>query len=232
VLVTLESDAWWESQLDGLEPIYSHTVKCPLDNLYGMHLYSKLPLSDISLEYLVEDDKPSIHCLIELRSGDFVRAHFLHPAPPGPTENETSVERDAELLVVARAVSAVDEPVIVAGDLNDVAWSETTRAFRRISRLLDPRRGRGMFNTFHARFWFLRVPLDHLFHSDHFTLLDLRRSARFGSDHFALVAQIVFEPRRAPEQEAPEPTASDVELAEKKERDEGVAPEDVPEPGE
>jgi endonuclease/exonuclease/phosphatase (EEP) superfamily protein YafD len=232
VLVTLESNAWWESQLDTLEPIYPYAVKCALDNLYGMHLYSKLPLSEACIDYLVEDDKPSIHCLIHLRSGDLVRAHFLHPAPPGPTENETSGERDAELLVVARAVREVDEPVIVAGDLNDVAWSETTRAFRRISRLLDPRRGRGMFNTFHARFWFLRIPLDHLFHSAHFRLRDLRRSTPFGSDHFALVAQLVFEPGSASEQKAPDATERDLDLAERKERDESVAPDDVPAPGE
>jgi endonuclease/exonuclease/phosphatase (EEP) superfamily protein YafD len=78
------------------------------------------------------DDIPSIHLTIELRSGDMVRAHFLHPAPPSPTENIESSERDAELIAVAKSVAKSDQPVIVAGDLNDVAWSSTI-FFRKIS---------------------------------------------------------------------------------------------------
>ena len=42
VLVTLESDQWWQSKLDILEVEYSYTIKCPLDNLYVMHVYRYL----------------------------------------------------------------------------------------------------------------------------------------------------------------------------------------------
>jgi len=29
ILVTLESDAWWQERLDALEPDYPYTIKCP-----------------------------------------------------------------------------------------------------------------------------------------------------------------------------------------------------------
>lgn len=171
-----------------------YSVKCPLDNLYGMHVYSRLPFSEEKISYLVEKDVPSIHLSLELRTGDKVHMHFVHPAPPSPTENTESTERDAELIIIARSIAETDQPVIVTGDLNDVAWSATTRLFRKISGLLDPRVGRGMFNTFHVDYPFLRWPLDHLFHSSHFKVKNIQRLPPIGSDHFSLFTMLVYDP--------------------------------------
>ncbi|MFC4932874.1 endonuclease/exonuclease/phosphatase family protein [Massilia sp. GCM10023247] len=230
VFVTLETDAWWQERLDVLEDDYRYSMKCPLDNLYGMHVYSRLPLEDEAIQFLVEDDIPSMHALVVLPSGRKVRIHFLHPAPPSPTEHDESTERDAELLVVAKSVAGLDTPVIVAGDLNDVAWSRTTRLFRKISGLLDPRVGRGMFNTFHADYWFLRWPLDHLFHSRHFTLSFIRRLPSFGSDHFPVLVELVYDRARGAEQEGLTADQEDHALAEEKIAAEPVTVDDVHEP--
>lgn len=231
VLVTLESNEWWQSRLDSLASDYTFTIKCPLENLYGMHVYSRFPLTDSEIKYLVEPDVPSMHTLLRLPSGDEIRIHFLHPAPPSPTENEASSERDAELIVVAKSVAETAGPVIVTGDLNDVAWSETTRLFRKISGLLDPRVGRGMFNTFHAGYWFMRWPLDHLFHSRHFCLSSMRRLPPFGSDHFAILTELVLSPECGIGQDGLEADGADVAWARDKTEDQGVRPKDVPRPG-
>ena len=230
VLVTLESDTWWQARLDELQPDYPHTIKCPLDNLYGMHVYSRYPLSESRIDYLVDPEVPSMHALVGLPSGEQIRVHFLHPAPPSPTENDTSAERDAELIIVARSVADTDAPVIVTGDLNDVAWSETTRLFRKISGLLDPRVGRGMFNTFHANHWFMRWPLDHLFHSSHFTLSHICRLPGFGSDHFALLTELVYAPQHAKDSAGLDAAEEDITRAKAKAADQGVGKEDVPQP--
>ena len=231
ILVTLESDAWWQAKLDTLEPDYPYAIKCPLDNLYGMHVYSRLPLAESKIDYLVEPDIPSMHTLLTLPSGDKIRHHFLHPAPPSPTENDESSERDAELIIVAKSVAEADTPIIVTGDLNDVAWSETTRLFRKISGLLDPRIGRGMFNTFHADYWFMRWPLDHLFHSDHFTLSKICRLAGFGSDHFALFTELVLETGNNVQKSGLEANEDDAAWAKDKADDQDVSKNDVPRPG-
>jgi endonuclease/exonuclease/phosphatase (EEP) superfamily protein YafD len=209
VLVTVESDSWWQSQLAVLEPVYRYCLKCPQDNKYGMHLYSRLPLHEAEIRFLVEPACPSMHALVTLRSGQRIRLHCLHPAPPSPTENDTSTERDAELIIMAREVAQMDLPVIVTGDLNDVAWSATTRLFRKISGLLDPRIGRGMFNTFHAGYLFLRWPLDHLFHSRHFTLEEIRRLPGFGSDHFPMLVELMLQPERKHAQRGISPDQGD-----------------------
>lgn len=231
ILVTLETDAWWQQHLDVLEPEYPYTMKCPLDNLYGMHVYSRLPLEDKAIQFLVEPDKPSMHAVAVLPSQKRIRIHFLHPAPPSPTENEESSERDAELLVVGKSVAESKGAVIVAGDLNDVAWSATTRLFRKISGLLDPRIGRGMFNTFNANYWFIRWPLDHIFHSNHLTLSFIRRLPSIGSDHFPVLAELVYDQLLGQQQEGLEADEDDKAWAEEKIQAQAVKAEDVHEPG-
>lgn len=230
VWVTLETDAWWQQQLLPLEADYPYRIACPLNNLYGMHVYARLPLSNTSIEYLVEDDVPSIHASVHVNSELIVRMHFLHPAPPSPTENEESTERDVELLMVAKSLEKEDGPVIVTGDLNDVAWSPTTRMFRKISRLLDPRVGRGMFNSFHAKYFFARWPLDHFFHSDHFQVVHIERLPSMGSDHFPVLLELQYHPANAALQEGLDVDAQDKKETSDKLREKGATSRDVPQP--
>lgn len=194
LLLTLESDERWEKELEVLEDEYRYTVKIPLDNLYGMHFYSKLQLEDIKVRYLVQEDIPSIHGYVILRNGEKVKIHCLHPMPPSPTESETSTNRDAELLMLGRDIDCEKEPALVLGDLNDVAWSRTTRLFQKLSGLMDPRIGRGFFNTFHADYALFRWPLDHVFHTKDFTLIEIARERNIGSDHFPMYINLNYEP--------------------------------------
>lgn len=231
LFVTLESDKKWEEKLDLLEYEYPHTVKCPLDNLYGMHLYSKLPLENSSVKYLVEPGVPSIHTKVILPSGREVKMHFLHPVPPSPTTgNEESTERDVELLIVGEKVTETNSPVIVTGDLNDVAWSETTRLFKKISQLLDPRIGRGFYNTFNANYWFLRWPVDYVFHSSHFTLTGIERLPYFGSDHFPIMVEVVYDNKATSMNQKKAVDVDDQKEADKKTGKRPAQKEDVPDP--
>jgi len=216
IVRAVETDQWWTEQLGALSETYPYAITCPLDNCYGMLLYSRLKLIGPELKFLVEDDVPSIHTGVELRSGDRLRLHCLHPRPPHPPTDQDTTERDAELLIVGRAVKEANEPALVVGDLNDVAWSYPTTLFQKISGLLDPRVGRGMYNTFDANNPLLRWPLDYVFHSHHFKLLKLRRLAAFGSDHFPVYVALSYEPAAATQQPAPVADRGEREEAEEK----------------
>lgn len=202
ILLTLESDQWWGDQLDAaIGEKMPEAVRIPLDNLYGMHLYSRLPLEDVEVKWLIQDDIPSIHAWVKLKSGKRIRFHALHPRPPAPSESDESLWRDAELLLVGQTIAKNDYPTIVAGDLNDVAWSPTTKLFCRVSGMLDLRRGRGQYSTFHATYPMLRWPLDHVFVTEHFTLVDMQRLPEIGSDHFPILVTLCHNPSRADENE-------------------------------
>jgi endonuclease/exonuclease/phosphatase (EEP) superfamily protein YafD len=215
VILILEPDDRWARALRPLRSRYPHRVELPQDNYYGMMLFSRLPLHRTQVRHLVQDDIPSIHTQVELRSGDRVWLHAVHPRPPEPLRNQGSEPRDAELVLMAREIEkAPDEPRIVAGDLNDVAWSETSRLFLKLSGMLDPRQGRGLFSTFNANYPYpLRWPLDHVFHSNHFRLAELRKLGHVGSDHFPVLIDLAYEPQAREEQEPDEPTARDEDEA-------------------
>jgi endonuclease/exonuclease/phosphatase (EEP) superfamily protein YafD len=201
ILLAVETDDWWDRQLAPLEQRYPHSVRCPLPNTYGLHLFSKLELRETLLRYLVEPDVPSVRTDVRLRSGDWIAFWGVHPRPPKPAQD--TEQRDAELLIVGREARESALPSVVGGDLNDVAWSHTTRLFQRISGLLDPRVGRGLYATFPAQIPFFRWPLDHLFHGASFTLFELRRLPYFGSDHFPILIGLMFEPAAAQAAEVP-----------------------------
>ncbi|WP_312698094.1 endonuclease/exonuclease/phosphatase family protein, partial [Sphingobacterium mizutaii] len=201
LLLLLETSHEWDRQTQSLETDYKYQVKIPIDNTYGMLFYSKFPIHNAEVKYLVEDEIPSIDCQIELPSGQLVQVFAVHPTPPVPNENPRSTERDKELLIVAEKAKKCDLPVIVIGDLNDVAWSYTTELFLKMSELLDPRRGRGFYNTFHAKQPLMQFPLDHAFISADFKLRELKKLDNYNSDHFPIFVHIQFEKSAEEEQE-------------------------------
>ncbi|HXG84900.1 MAG TPA: endonuclease/exonuclease/phosphatase family protein [Pyrinomonadaceae bacterium] len=201
IILTVETDDWWMRQLREFELTHSHTIQQPQENTYGMLFYSRLEIENPEIRFLIQDDIPSIHARVKLPSGQAIELHCLHPRPPFPTEDASSTERDAELLLVGKEIKDKKLPVVVMGDLNDVAWSRTNYLFQDISGLLDPRIGRGFYNTFHAKFPFIRFPLDHFFHSNHFRLIEFKKLRYFGSDHFPVYIALSLEPEDRAEQE-------------------------------
>ena len=224
LIVLSETTRWWLEQLKGLEDDYPYTLFQPQENHYGMLLYSRLELENPEIRFLIEPEIPSIFTRVRLRSGTLVTLYGLHPRPPGlkrtdgekDGEREDTDMRDAELLLVAKETKELgDVPVIVAGDFNDVAWSHTTHLFQRIGGLLDPRVGRGFFNTFDVRNRLMRYPLDHVFTSRHFLLVELRRLSDIGSDHFPMLVVLDYDPGASAANEEPRPDAGDEQEANK-----------------
>jgi endonuclease/exonuclease/phosphatase (EEP) superfamily protein YafD len=187
-----EPDQKWATSISKLDKDYPYSIKYPLDNTYGMMLLSKLPLTESSVNFIVKDDIPSIFTKITLPSGNVIDFYGVHPEPPMPGTD--TYERDTELLIIGKKIRESDNPTIVAGDLNDVGWSETSKLFRKYSGLVDPREGRGLYNTFNVFVPLFRYPLDHIFYSKEFGLLTLEKLESIGSDHFPILVALNYEP--------------------------------------
>ena len=191
IILVMEADKWWTEQLVSLHEEYPHHVEQPQSNHYGMNLYSRFPLTDTAVHYFEHTETPSIQTVLQLPGGDEVIFFGTHPRPPLP---ENSVDAaDKELIKIAQLARAVDRPVIVAGDFNDVPWSFTVEKFQEISRLRDIRVGRGLYNTFDAKHPLLRLPIDHIFLSPGLGLVNMEKPITFSSDHMALFVQVVVD---------------------------------------
>jgi len=203
LLINEPNKAWHDYLSPVLDKRYPYTIKKPLENTYGMILYSRYKLLDSEIRFMVEEDVPSFYTVVELPSGLQFDLYTLHPQPPRLLQNTET--REAELLIAAKHVKKSGRPSVVAGDLNDVAWSSTTKLFKQISGMIDPRVGRGFYNTYNAFIPLFRYPLDHVFYDTSFRLISMKRLPKFGSDHFPIVISLNYEPLHQEEQ--PQPTA-------------------------
>jgi endonuclease/exonuclease/phosphatase (EEP) superfamily protein YafD len=191
IVLAVEVDEWWTERLwAGVKTRYPHKIWHPLSNGYGLALFSRLELLQPEIRFLFDEAIPSIRTGVKLRSGAVITLYGVHPRPPAVRQDST--ERDVELLLVAQEIKDRGSPAIVLGDLNDVAWSPTTLRFMEAGELVDPRRGRGFYNTYPARWPGLRYPLDYIFCTRHFRICSMKVLPPFGSDHLPLVVELVL----------------------------------------
>lgn len=189
IFLTMESDENWEKALCALDEKYKYNIKVGLNNTYGMHLYSKLKITDYKIHYFVADDLPSIEAKIETSDNHNFTFFAVHPPPPSPTEEVNSKERDGELLSIAKKIKKNSDTCVVLGDFNNVAWAKSSILFRKTSETLDGRIGRGFISSFHTKYWFLRFPIDLMFHTPDVFIEELKSLEYFGSDHFPIYAK-------------------------------------------
>lgn len=190
IVLLVETNETWKEEIDEVVRHYPYKVEYPQDNTYGLLFYSKIEMLEHDIRFLIKQEYPSIKVKLKLSNGVECLFFGVHPPPPSPTERTYSTDRDNELWMIAKEVEKIDMPIIVAGDLNDVAWSFTTDRFLDISGLQDPRKGRGVYATFHAKVPFMRWPLDHLFCTQHFELVKMSRLKNINSDHFPVLVEL------------------------------------------
>lgn len=185
LFLAVETEPVWLERMAALRQSFPHVVAAPRGGAWGMTLFSRLPLEGAKVRYLVDDYVPSIKARVRLPSGQRFDFYGLHPKPP--LMHDTA-RGDAELLRAGREIAAAGAPAILAGDLNDVPWSHTTRRFHEISGMRDPRAGRAFDATFRPDLPIPTWPLDHVFGSGQFELIVFDPLRDVGSDHAPVLA--------------------------------------------
>ncbi len=83
------------------------------------------------------------------------------------------------------------------GDFNEAAWSRRSVEFKRVGGYVDPRVGRGLYASFHAKHPMIRAPIDQFYATANVAVVSIALGPRVGSDHLPLIARVRIEPELA-----------------------------------
>ncbi|TPE53687.1 endonuclease/exonuclease/phosphatase family protein [Amaricoccus solimangrovi] len=188
ILLLMETDQRWVDALAPVLETYDTVLREPKDNHYGMVFATRLPVEAARITRLTTDDTPSVFAELTGPGGRTFRFVGLHPRPPMP--GQSTRDRDAQIYYAARFAAKSGVPLIVTGDFNDVAWSDTSRLFKHVGQYVDPRIGRGFFASFDAKKPFWRFPIDQFYATPDVAVVGFERLRYVGSDHFPIAAVI------------------------------------------
>jgi endonuclease/exonuclease/phosphatase (EEP) superfamily protein YafD len=206
-----EVDEWWLQNLAPLATTMPYHIIQAQPNYFGAALYSRYPLIDPQINFLTGSHDPSVFTGVQLPSNQPIRLYAIHPRPP--QADQSTAERDAQILATALAAHDDNLPHVVAGDFNAVPWEDVVHHARRVGRLLDPRIGRGFYITWNDENPVLKWPLDQILPGQTFTLTGLRVLSEFGSDHRPLLADLCLNPAAEAWQSPPPMWPDDLEEA-------------------
>lgn len=190
ILLLLEVNPRWMQMLEPLNARLPYQIAQPRRDNFGLVLYRRFALVG-QIHDLGSARIPAVYASIEL-AGKRKRSHVgfwgIHPPPPmGPSMSAWRDEVLAELVPCLQG----QRLSIVAGDFNTTPYAMSFKSFKSATDLLDSGRGYGLFGTWPMNSRWLSIPIDHVLHTEDIVVRDHRVWWGTGSDHGALVVDLV-----------------------------------------
>ncbi|XOF34660.1 MAG: endonuclease/exonuclease/phosphatase family protein [Candidatus Electrothrix sp. YB6] len=188
IIVLEEISRQWQTDLARLSRSFPHAVVRPREDNFGIGLFSTFPLVKHSIISPGRAALPTILAVVRIEQRD-VQLIATHPMPPlGP---ELSRLRNEQLDQLPQYVGS-SLPVILLGDLNTSPWSPHFKRLLQRTRLRNSMPGFGVQATWPDSNPFLRIPLDHVLHSDHIVVRNREVGPDAGSDHLPVIVDFSF----------------------------------------
>ncbi len=183
VVVLHEASRPWEVALDSADIGYQVTRSRTEDLIFGTLVLTRDPAEVISYGFSVDEPRA-----IEISLGP-VTVLAVHPLAPS-TEERMAI-RNGQFGWYSDWVTARSGDVIVVGDFNATPWSSPFRRLIADTGLHNSQRGYGLELTYPTRSIVpAQVSIDHLLHSDGFTVVNRELGPSMGSDHVPLIVDL------------------------------------------
>lgn len=142
--------AWKNFIGNKLDELYPYSHKMVNINLFGMAIYSKKEILDVTVfEY---EKTPNLD--VTIHTG-YQKLHLIS-SYIAPSINTKKTKGKEHLQVIADRINTIDSPTITLGDFNQVYWSTDIKTFRDQTKLNNSRRNIDIT---------AKVPYDHIFYS-------------------------------------------------------------------
>jgi endonuclease/exonuclease/phosphatase (EEP) superfamily protein YafD len=171
-----------------LKEQFPYRAAFPSDGFFGGGIYSKYPLQRISEIPLSGDNKGlRAVCLTPTGELELIVIHPVSPVTPADARL-----RDVQLQRLQTEMGEINGACLVLGDFNSSPWTATMRAFEQQTRFRNARQAAGLHGTWPSWNWFLRVPIDHIYHTPEIVVLRSWISSSGGSDHLPVLVDCVL----------------------------------------
>lgn len=199
IAVFVEINRDWVKQLEAVRDILPHSFAVANPSVSGVAIYSKIPIEQPSVQFFVQKTHPS---LIGEFAIDGQRIALIATHLRTPIVRRKFEARNQQLEELLQYIPLLEQPVVVAGDLNTTMWSPYFRQFERLSGLWDTRRGFGIEPTWPTRLFsfsipaqlrlLFSIPIDHCLVSPEIQVLRTRAGSDIGSDHLPLITDLAI----------------------------------------
>jgi endonuclease/exonuclease/phosphatase (EEP) superfamily protein YafD len=189
IVAVQEATAEWVERLRPLEAKYPRSYTPPRfrPGMPALALYWRVESGEPSHRF--EEGLPMLHLPITVAGKhlDFVNAH-----PRAPFTADRAVTHRRMLGGLTTWLNTLENPRIVAGDLNTSIWSMLYRDFQKQTQLVNTRQGYGIQGTWPSWLGPFRTTLDHILVEAGIAVAQLQVGPHVGSDHRPLLADLVI----------------------------------------
>lgn len=165
----------WDSYIfETLKETHPFSQKIVRIDLFGMAIYSKIPLSNTSIFYY--EDIPNINVSVNTGLQD-VNVLSSYLAPPGFLAGNLDPKNHLEQL--AQYISDLNGPSIALGDFNQVYWTNEIKSFRDKTDMSNSRRNTSLTSI---------KPHDHIFYSNLMECIKFDEIKNIDQEHLGIAA--------------------------------------------
>ncbi|MGK7922359.1 MAG: endonuclease/exonuclease/phosphatase family protein [Trichodesmium sp.] len=202
IAIFLEPTNRWIQNLQTLSDILPNSINSVSQSTHGIiAIYSKIPLKNYSIEFFAPN-RPTI--ITEFNINQKV-INLIATHPTIPIKRNTFKKRNQILEELAKYIQQLNDPVILAGDLNTTMWSPYYQKLERETGLRNSRLGFGILPTWSAKkdgnsivfdilYRFFQIPIDHCLITSEIKVVNVETkanlSSELGSDHIPLITDL------------------------------------------